>query len=226
MDLDLSHGRALLLGIPNLEGEFAPHGNVAWLGTLDRKIADFRPVLRDAAGTDVPHLNGCSSLGLGAVRFLGDGSFVVAPGFQPGVHLFNSQGVLVRTWDDATLGLDSVRCAAVTDKTRRWLALHPEARHARFNALRVVDDIVPLPQGPGVLVRAIKNGEVRWQLKLLRPGGTVVTYALPFTSKRLTDRLRADVRGGRMILLRYPHHRFSIDREPPAELIVAELPPA
>jgi hypothetical protein len=225
-DVDLLGRKVVFLGYPRDAAEAVGDAKrgILWLGTLDEPFKDFHPVLLDAQGPGPRALSACLLEELASVRFLGDGSFVAVPGVEPGVHLFSPEGKLVRSWDSGQLGLDSARCGELSDKEWRALRLHPEQRLARVNRMRVVDDILPLPQGPGLLVRTSAEGEVSWVLEILEPD-RVVTYAIPFTSRIPADRLRGDVRGGRMVLLRSAHlDLLSGGNTSPGELIVAEVP--
>ncbi|HSS75923.1 MAG TPA: hypothetical protein VLV54_04180, partial [Thermoanaerobaculia bacterium] len=167
----------------------------------------------------------CQSKILGAVRFLGDGSFVIAPGFQKGVHLFNAKGECVRSWTSEELGLDS-DCSGVTDEEEEKLRMDTAFWLGWLNGHRVVDDILPLPQGPGLLVRAAgEDGQLHWTLKVLTPAG-VKTYTVPLASQLREDRLHGDVRDGKIVLL-LSASATAYKRDPenrPGEIVVAEMP--
>ena len=225
-DLDLQGRKVVFLGYPRDAAEASGDANrgFLWLGTLDEPFKDFQPVLLDAHGPGPRALSACLLEELASVRFLGGGSFVAVPGVEAGVHLFSPEGKLVRSWDSGQLGLDSARCGELSDKEWRALRLHPEQRLSRVNHMRVIDDILPLPQGPGLLVRTFTGGEVSWVLEILEPD-RVVTYAIPFTSRIPADRLRGDVRGGHIVLLRSAHLDLLNGSDTwPGELIVAEVP--
>ncbi len=225
-DLDLSGDRLLFLGTPSTpEGVHAPQGGIAWLGTLRSDLDDLKPVLHDLGGPDVPpmHLYNCSSLALGAVRFLADGSFLVVPGFQPGAHLFSPAGRPVRAWSDEELTI-TTDCSGLTKDFRQRLRLLPDVQTAWLNQRRVLDDILPLPEGPGLLVRYQgKDGLIHWDLKVLRTGG-VDTYPVPLAGRRPFDRLQGDVRGGKIVLLlaSFVSPTFAPEHQA-AEIVVAEL---
>jgi hypothetical protein len=236
-DLDLWGDRLVLLGYlkPTPRPPFAD-GAVAWLAALgDEELEDLRPVLYDAGWkgfadehtirSTAPTFYLCRGNILGAVRFLGDGSFVVAPGFQKGVHLFSAKGERVRSWTSEELGLDS-DCSGFTKEEEEKLRIDTAYWLGWLNGHRVVDDILPLPQGPGLLVRAAgEDGLVRWTLKVLAPAG-VETYTVPLASHRREDRLHGDVRGGRIVLL-LSAAATAYSRDPenrPGEIVVAEMP--
>jgi hypothetical protein len=224
--LDISAGRLLLLGNPGRR--LSTEGGIAWLGPVtDAPAKDLRPILLDSGGERSPGLVACSDLQLGFVRFLGDGSFVVVPGSQPGVHLFNSDGHRIRTWDSAALGLDTdAGCSAVDASQHERLGLSPSARAAFLNQHTALEAILPLPQGPGLVIRSVAGGTVQWVLKVLRPDGTVSSYRVPFTSDRPYERLRGDARGDRIVFLLGPHDSGADKPRPHStHVYVVALPP-
>ncbi len=224
-DVDLSGRRVALLGYPDDGVEAGgSKGALAWLGTLDEPLKDFQPLLRDVPGGGARALDSCLDEELGSVRFLPGGSLLVVPGVEPGAYLLGPAGNLVREWSSRELGLDPPGCAELSKAEVRTLKTNPERRLERVNRLRVVDDILPLAPAPGLLVRSVANGRVSWALEILRPEG-VVTYSVPFASDNPFDRLRGDVRGDRVVLLRSAHLSYlSGGAESAGELIVAELP--
>ena len=224
-DLDVHRRSFVVLGESGTHERPWKDGAIAWLGSLDSGPQKLRPILYDAGGPDNPGLNRCQTLELGGVRFLADGSVVVAPGSEPGVHLYGPGGDLVRSWDTARLGLERIRCSALTDEEMSDLDLHPDRRLAWLNAHRIVDEILPLPQGPGLVLRwRGADGTVHWQLAVLGATG-IATFDLPFTSDRPFDRLRGDVQDGRIVLLRSAHTSFlPAGRDAPGEVVVTEVP--
>jgi hypothetical protein len=199
-DIDLWGDRLLLLGIAEHGETFAPKGDVAWTGTLSSNLEDLKPVLYDDAGPGAPNFFKCRSHETGAVRFLGDGSFVIVPGFQKGVHLFAANGERVRSWTSEQLGLDT-DCSTLTAEEETQLLRDPGAWQRWLNSHHVVDDILPLPQGPGLLVRSLgRDGQPHWELKVLSRE-RVTTYSVPVVGRRPLDRLHGDVRDGRIVLL-------------------------
>lgn len=203
VDLDLSGDRLLLLGGEKKGDEMAPDGAIAWLGSLTSDLADLRPVHLSSEGRGVPRMNDCSQLGLGAVRFLGDGSFIIVPGVEPGVFWYDAQGRLLRTWTNEELGLDD-GCPP-PGKQRDSVRQFPEPRFAWLNQNRLLDDVLPLPQGPGLLVRAHTGGTTRWRLLVLARDDSFRTWEVPITSTTGLSHLRGDVRGDRIALLVSEH---------------------
>ena len=224
-DLDLAGNRLALLGTP--EWSIAPPPSIAWVGPLTEHPAkDLKPLpLYDAGGPKLPGLVNCFELLLGAVRFLPDNSLLVVPGFQPGAHLYSSDGRLLRTWDTAALGLDALDCAHLSAEEDRRFGRSPQARFDFINQHRVLDDILPLEQGPGLLIRSVSGGKVHWELEVLQSGARVLTYQIPLTGELPFDRLRGDVRGHRIVLLRGAHGFEKWGPPFRANLVaVAELP--
>jgi hypothetical protein len=227
-DIDVAGDRILLLGLAKHEHgarDIAPDGAVAWVGTLSGKMEDFKPVLYDLGGPGAPNYFHCRDSPMGAVRFLADGSFIVAPGFQNGIHLFKAGGKRVRSWTNEQVGIDThPDCPNMSEEADKQFRM--EAGRIRwFNGHHILDDILPLPQGPGLLVRSWgKDGQVHWTLKVLQAGG-IKTYAVPITGRLPVDRLHGDVRNGRIVLLRSSGFSWSWDPvQMPAEIFLLELP--
>jgi hypothetical protein len=220
-DLDVFEDRLLVLGARrDDQGNYAPEGAIAWLGSLSKGLSDLRPVLYDRAGPGAKTFGSCLNFEIGAVRFLRDGSFLVVPGVQPGAHLYNAAGKLVRTWDTGALGLDT-DCSSLRHEQARRLAVDPAARFDWVNQRRILEDILPLPQGPGLIVRKVVQGQIRWELKIL--SDEIATYEIPVPSERPLAHLRGDVRGNKIALLVYERDRSGFTKIAP-RLLVAEMP--
>jgi hypothetical protein len=227
-DIDLAGDRLLVLGLHRGAKEtFSADGGIAFLGTLKTGLPDLRPVLFDEGGLDVPHARHCMHIEKGAARFLADGTFAVVPGFQKGAYLFDAKGKQIHRWTSEQLGLDT-DCSKVTPEEEQKLDVDAAEIVHWFNSHHIVDDILALPEGPGLLIRsADAAGRVHWELKVLTPS-RIVTYAVPLVSDRPSDRLHGDVRDGRIaLLLAAGTQYFSTDKEKLAgEIVLAELPGA
>ena len=232
IDLDLQGDKLLFLGLARRPKdshppEFAPQGDVAWVGTLSADLQDLKPVLYDVGGRGAPNLYNCGTYPIGAVRFLADGSFVIAPGFQDGIHLFDPQGRRVRSWTNQQVGVDThALCSKMTETEEAEFRKEGDFFQRWFNTHHGIDDILPLPQGPGLLVRSWgTDGQAHWMLKVLTAGG-IETYVVPVTGKRPLDRLHGDIRNGRIVLLLSdsgaPNPNSLADL--PAEIFLMELP--
>jgi hypothetical protein len=228
-DVDLAGDRLLVLGgmfgDPEHLQDFSPDGAVAFLGSArETSEQTFRPILFDPAGAGAPHLLHCGGEALGVARFLPDGSIFVVPGFQPGAHLFSRDGKLLRTWSTDLLGLDTAAdCARRTIADRSAFRAHPEQWLRWLNRHRVVDEVLPLPGGPGLIVRRVEDGRVRWELDVLRAQG-IERYEIEVPGATLEQRVSGDVRGGRIVLLVVDR---SLRQEPtaiPGKLVILEAP--
>lgn len=224
-DLDLSGNQLLLLGNPKRSLNPAP--SIAWLGPVSEEPAkDLKGLpLYDLGGAQSSGLTNCEELLLGAARFLPDGSALIVPGFQPGAHLMSRSGRLLHSWDTVALGLDALDCAHLSDADHLRFGRSPRARFDFINQHRVVDEILPLKEGPGLLIRSVKDGKVTWELKVLQSGDRVLSYAVPISGELPYDRLRGDVRGNRIVLLRAAQDFDKL--APPyrvSRIMIAELP--
>lgn len=229
--MDLAGHELALLGNPTLLP--APNGAVAWLGDLsEHPERDLKPLPVYDHGATNPEtwesrtLANCSTLQLGSVRFLPDRSLIVVPGFEPGAYLFTSGGRLLRSFDAGVLGLDTAGdCAAMGKDEKAKLAISAAARFDFLNKHRVLDDILPLPAGPGLLIRSVAEGKVHWELRVLESGERVSIFQVPITGELPYERLRGDVRGDKILLLRAAHG-FDFSKKSPftSDLVaVAEL---
>jgi hypothetical protein len=229
--LDLSGDRVLFMGIADRNEDkdgrpqFAPQGDVAWIGALSDRLKGLRPVLYDVEGPGAPNYFNCRTNSIGAVRFLGGGSFIAAPGFQDGIQLYDASGRPVRAWTNEQVGIDThPDCHKMSKQEHQRFAT--EAGWGPWlNSHHVLDDILPLPQGPGLLVRSWgADGQVHWTLKVLQAGG-VTTYAVPVVSRRPSDRLHGDVRDGKVVLLLASGFDWSWDpANYPAEMLLMKIP--
>jgi hypothetical protein len=224
--MDLSGDRMLFLGDPTprrLDTTLAPTGAIAWIGRLSsHPERDMKPFLYDVAGAPPKSLFNCMNLELGAVRFLADGSYVVVPGFQDGVYLYSPAGTLLHRWHNEAVGLDAPDCASLSlEQTQLFAGSYP-ARFEFLNRYRILDEIVPLAEGPGLLIRSVANGAAHWTLNVLH-GDQVTTHAVPITGDLPFDRLRADARANRIAFLRTWHGFGANPTFRPGHLYIADL---
>jgi hypothetical protein len=221
LDFDLQGDRFVLLGSPDTGS--APRPGIVWLGTLSAGLKDLRAVLDDDnsdAGPTEHNLYKCAALEPGAVHFLPDGSFLAVPGFQPGAHLFSKSGQRLRSWPSRRLGI-TTDCSMVTDRQSELLSTHREDRIPWLNRHRVAEDIVLLPEGPGLLVRYQGiDKKTHWDLNLLRLEGGVTSYSIPFADDRELGRLRGDARDGRIVFLLTESFPDALRRD---EIVVGEF---
>jgi hypothetical protein len=222
--IDVRDGQLAVVGARRDEaGKFAADGAIAWTGSLDQRLADLRPLLDDSGGPGAPTMNRCIGAELSAIRFLADGTLFVLPGVQPGASLFDREGKLVRTWDTAALGIDA-DCAGLSEAAAAQLASSYERRQLWNNQRRLVDAVLPLPAGPGLLVRTTLQGRTRWNLKVLPRQGAIGSAAVPVEASSEFFSLAGDVRAGRIVLLLYEKALRGRERHPPRLIEVS--PPA
>jgi hypothetical protein len=181
---------------------FATDGAIGWIGSLDKRLADLRAIAFAATGPGAQAMLNCGSFGLAAVRYLPDGSLLMIPGVQPGAELFDASGKPVHAWDTGALGIDT-DCGSLTQPQQVRLAAHYDERLTWINRRRTVDSILPLPQGPGVLIRTVDGSATHWQLKILHSDGTWSTVQVPLQGASAFAHLHADARGNRLVLLLY-----------------------
>ncbi|MBW8877758.1 MAG: hypothetical protein JF614_22545 [Acidobacteria bacterium] len=223
--LDLRGDRLLLLGIgveEGLEDSYDRQGGLAGFGKLNSDFRDLKPLRLDSEGRGAPHYSRCGILEAGGTRFLQDGSMFLVPAVEPGAFLYDDEGTLLRSWTNADLGVDDL-CSGVTKEVSRTFFRSALKSRAWRSSHRLVDAVLPLPQGPAVIVRTMVDGRPSWQLKVLGSHG-ILTFAIPVPNVGPNDRLMADARGGSIVLLRTAQLLSFEDEFTPAELLVMELP--
>ncbi len=222
VDLDVKGDRLLMLGSRTEGGRWAPDGAIAWTGSLDKQLKDLRPILFSRQGPKAETISRCGFLEPGAVRFSSDGSFVVVPGVEPDVYLYDRTGKLVHTWQTSSLGFVD-RCD-LTEAQVHALSADPEQR-ARWRAARVmVDDVLPTAAGPALLLHEFRSGVARWTMVVLQRNGPPRRIVLPFSIQSDVASLRADIRGNRIAFLIRTFGQWRPKATPAAaRLIVADL---
>jgi hypothetical protein len=191
-DLDVHGDRLLLAGLRRDEnGNLGADGAFAWLASLPGGA--LRPIL---PFTDRGAVENCAGFHVATVRFLRDGSFVIVPGAEPGIYLYDASGRLQRTFDTAPLNLIS-QCE-MTREEQALASNQPEARQRWINRHRIVDEVLELSDGPALVVRSRDAETTRWELVLLANGEA---RPLPFTSPSPWAHAAADARDGRVAFL-------------------------
>jgi hypothetical protein len=205
LDLDLHGDQLLVLGVRRgSDSALAPDGGILWLGSLSKGLSDLRPIFYSADGPGAASFNDCFPAKTGAVRFLADGSFLVIPGVEPGILHFSASGKLLRTWAEEKAGLAG-RCT-MNEKDGLALARSGSAQLQWINQRRVVEEILPLQEAPGIVVRERRGGMTRWQLGLLRADGRIDLEDLPLSTERSDARMRGDAHEGQILLLMQDLH--------------------
>jgi hypothetical protein len=225
-DVDLQGDKVALIGVRrDSNHRFAPDGAIAWTGSLDLGLTDLRPLLFDARGPGAPNMAACGILLLGVTRFLSDGSLWMVPGVQPGIYHFDPKGKLVQTLDSVALGVDT-DCSSVSKELGTRMLRDFRSRGPWINARHIVDDILPLPAGPGLLIRSFQQGQVRWALKVLHPDGSIASYDLPIHPQTPLAHLKGDFRHGRLVLLLWEYAQNDKPDEAPMPhlLLLASAP--
>lgn len=221
VDIDVRDDRLLLLGSRREGKAWAPDGAIAWMGTLSKRLADLHPVLTSGQGPAAMVMGRCGFINPGAIRFFPDGSYVIVPGVEPGVFLYSASGQLLYTWQTDRLRIFD-RCE-VPEEQRLLYMKDPEARMQWINRSRLVDEVLPLPEGPALIAREAKNGTTRWQMILLRKNLPPRTIDLPFVANTDAAYVRADVRGSQIVFLVRQSARWRNNGKPtPGRLILAE----
>lgn len=226
--MDLDTGQLAVLGFDqDDQGRSAPDGAIAWIGSLGDDFEQREPILFSADGPGVQRMGRCAALYAGQLRYLADGTLAIVPGVEPGVYQVDRKGRLLRTWQSETLGIDAD--CQLSDAQFDRIRLSEVPRWQWINRHRVVDEILPLPAGPGFVVRRRDADATRWDLVRPAPDGTVERCRLPFESKTERTRLAADLQDGRLVFLLWSY-AFPIgeDREQaePPRLIFARWSPA
>jgi hypothetical protein len=200
-DVDLHVNRVAVLGTRMIgpERKLSPDGAVAWVGTLEHRLDDASALLVTPSGKGPARMDYCGGFDVGAVRYLPDGSLVIVPGAEPGVYLLDPAGKLLHTWATEPLGLD-LPCEFDAE-TSALLALHEEQRWERLERFRIVDEILPLRDGVGLVVRSVDARGTRWKVHLLKRNGPATSFELPITTTSTMSHLRADVRDDLAVFL-------------------------
>ncbi len=226
-DIDLQGDHLLVLGLRKTEDgtAYEEDGAFVWLGTLaGSNLKVVRPLAFSPDGASAQAMNNCGGLFVGAVRFLENGSFVVVPIAEPGILLFRPNGRLARTWKSEELGVDG-GCNLSKEQARRS-GLDLELRMNWIDQRKVVDDILPLGGDRfGLLVRRREAGMTRWRMEIADTSGKLGTCEVPLAATSRWVNLRADRRGGRVVLLQLTRLSQVQDTEPvvPPRLLIAPI---
>ena len=135
-DLDVHGDRLLLAGLRRDDaGKLGADGAFVWLASLPDGA--LRPIL---PFTSRGAIENCAGFHVATVRFMSDGSFVIVPGAEPGIYLYDAQGRLQRSFDSERLNLLS-QCQMSRDE-HTLATSQPEARQRWINRHRIVDEVV------------------------------------------------------------------------------------
>lgn len=220
MDVDVQGDRIVVLGADRDEsGRWAADGALAWIGSMEGERLELSVLARSEKGPGSQTVARCHFLESGAVRFLPDGSVLVVPGVESGAFLYDRRGRLIRTWQTEPLGI--LDDCPFDDETTSRMAGDPAARWAWLNRFRTVEDIVPAAGEPALLVRSMRKGRTTWSLTSLRADGKTSNQALPVTQAGERWHARADLSGGRLMLLLF-EYALPGEKASPPRLVVLE----
>jgi hypothetical protein len=226
IDVDAKEDSVVVLGADrDAKGTWSPDSAIAWLGSFSNKLQDLQPILyshvKTPKGPNAISVGNCGILSDGAVRFLPDGSFVIVPGVEPGAFLYDSAGRLEHTWQTERLGfLDN--CRVPIEQIR----LYQRDIGAREEFLRrhtVLDDVIPIGNDPGLILRSFEGGETRWKVLVLHRDGTTATIPILYSSRSPVAHLRADIRANRAVFLVQDDVDVHDARPRPPELVFAQF---
>jgi hypothetical protein len=200
MDVDARADTAAVLGSDSgpLQG-LARDGTIAWIGSLSKNMSDMRPLMKGRSSPGGKDMARCSILETGAIRFMQDGSLVVVPGVEPGVYRYNSAGKLTQTWETEPLGI--VDDCSLKESELLLLARDFGERLDWYASRVILDEILPLPGGPALVLRRVEKGVTKWDLVTLPYRGKSQRVALPVTMPTPRAHVRGDIRGDRLVLL-------------------------
>jgi hypothetical protein len=201
VDMDIRDGRYLVLGLKRRGEAIAPDGAIVWLGSLSPDLPVARAVHYSVSGPGAESMERCATETLGHVRFLADGTFLVVPGGEPNAFLYEGTGELLQVWETAPLGID-VLCDIDMETAVRF-GREPTTRWQWANRFTIVDEVLDLPRGPGLVLRSVIRDEPSWRLVVLQREGPPQEFAVPIEAISPWSRLRGDVRGDRIVFLRW-----------------------
>lgn len=223
VDLDVHGDRLLILGSRREGKEWAPDGAIAWMGSLGGGLKDLRPVLYSTLGPKARIVARCGFLEPGAARFFPDGSFVIVPGVEPDVYLYDRSAKLVHTWPTARLGFFD-RCDGVPEAQLARMRAAPEARSQWMVGRTKLEDVLPTRYGPALLLQHVARGTTRWTMLILRRDGKHQRVELPFSAPTDVASIRGDVRGNRVAFVIRTFGEWRKGSKPvPSRLVIMEL---
>lgn len=197
--LDVGGDRLAVLGLRETRGKPAPDGAVGWVGSLRAGLADLRPIYYSQDGPGAARMVACGFFGLGKVRFLPDGSLLLVPGAEPNAYWYGPDGGLRRLVDLAPLG--AAPDCRLTAKQEATYTKDPVARWEWFNRHTLVDDVLPFPDGPALVVRRHREGVTWWEFAHVGKDGTLRVEPLPLAVSSPWSHLEGDVNGQQILAL-------------------------
>lgn len=201
VDIDAHGDRVAILGAQRDEkGVYAPEGALAWVGKMGADPLSWKPLFISESGKHALNFARCGRMSIGAIRYLEDGSLFLVPGVEGGGYLYDSAGELMRVFSAEQLGLDTG--CPLDQKAANDFAINEEGRWIWVNERRVLDEILPLPDGRiGLVVREMKEGRPTFELIRLSRNGAVDHCPLPIENENIFARLKGDVRGNEIVFV-------------------------
>ena len=222
MDIDARGDTAAILGADSgpLHG-LERAGTILWQGSLSKGLADMRPVMKGRSEPGGMEMARCSILETGAIRYMRHGSLAVAPGVEPGVFRYGADGKLLKTWDTESLGI--VDDCSLAESDLRLVARDLSERAKWYASRVIVDEVLPLPAGPALVLRRVENGVTKWDLVTLPYKGKSKRVALPLSMATPRAHVRGDVRGEQLLLLMWEDPLPGLHAIEPPKLIVLSM---
>lgn len=217
-DLDVHGDQVVLLGFQDVATFLRSSGGVLWRADLSKGLDTWEALFESRAVGDDYNIFGDHVLASGSVRFMRNGGFVVAPNFLPGVMLFSSTGKLKTTWSPKELWGDGEE----TGWQEKGLG-EPASLGKYLAARRIIEEVLPLPEGAAIVVREPKGDGAKWRLGVLGP--EVQWYDIPVSGVSSVARLRGDADAkGRIVLVGTPREFYESARVSENEVLVLRLP--
>ena len=228
-DMTVAIGLTLRTGAAPAENWESPwESHIAWLFKDDGVAPLGLLPTRDAG----ERMYRCAGVGLSVVRIISDERVLVVPGAEAGVFAFDRNGALIESLDAAMFSADD-GC----EVERRALLLERPFHLAWLSRRRVIDEVVAdetgnvyffvryLPSGSLDYVEDQPRGSVCWDLVHAQADDLANLTTLPCAvrSERADARLRADLRGDRLVFLL--QDAVALNEGRPAELFEARLTP-
>jgi hypothetical protein len=222
VDVDARGDRVALLGADrgDVKG-LSRDGVIAWTATFSGALRDMHPLMTGRAKPGGKDIARCSFLLNGGIRFMRDGSIVVAPGAEPGIFEYDENGKLTHTWDTAQFGM--LDDCAIDDQFQREIAADFQLRTDWLARRVILDEILPLRNGPALVLRRVENGVTRWEVVTLPRNGRPEHAFLPVTLASPRAHVRGDVRGDRLVLLLWDNPLRGKAAFAPQEIIVFSI---
>jgi hypothetical protein len=222
-DADVRGDEVVILGSPGNDHYERSPGGMVWRGQLSKGLEQWEALYKSEAVAEKVRVMNLQAT-LGSIRYLPGGGFVVAPNFLPGVWLFSASGSLKRQWTSEELwGSAKAGAGEGVQPVREW-------RNWRFDrevlgrvlaSRTVIDDVLPLPEGPAIVVREPRGDGARYRLGVLGP--EIRWYDIPAVQASPLARLQGDVdEQGRIVLAAF--QRWPQARVPSSEILVLRLP--